>query len=246
MHRFLWDMRWQPLPGGGGRGGGLGMAAIAHNTAPSPNSIWVAPGNYMVRLTADGKALTQPITVRMDPRVKTPAAGLAKLNELSLALYNGILDAQAALQKLRDLRAQAKKAGGTVPPGGDSPSSKAAQALAEFDKKASAIEGGAGGAGGRGGAGAGAPTPGPPMGMGGPGGGAGVPDSLSGIGGSLNQLMSMLQAADVPPTTQLAAAISERMKALSALFEKWNTLRTKDLATLNAALRAANLPEIKE
>ncbi len=257
MHRFLWDMHYQPLPGGGGRGGGLGMAAIAHNTAPAPNSIWVAPGNYTVRLTVDGKALTQPITVRMDPRVKTPAAGLAKQSELSKALYDGVLDVQAALQKLRDLRAQVKKlqekagtggkaaesagqaptgqAAGTVPPAGDSPSSQIAQALAEFDKKAAALEGGGGGAGGRGGAAMG------PMGVGAPGG----PDSLTSIGGTFNQLMSLLQAADAEPTTQAVAAVTERREALRALLAKWNALRTKDLPALNASLKAANLPAIE-
>ena len=35
MHRFLWDMQYTPLPGGGGRGG-LPIAAIAHDTAPAP------------------------------------------------------------------------------------------------------------------------------------------------------------------------------------------------------------------
>ena len=58
--------------------------------------------------------------------------------------------------------------------------------------------------------------------------------------------MSMLQAADAAPTTQLAAAVSERLKALSGLFERWNMLRTKDLAFLNTALKAAGLPEVKE
>ena len=34
------------------------------------NSPWVAPGAYTVRLTAGGKTMTQPITIKMDPRVK--------------------------------------------------------------------------------------------------------------------------------------------------------------------------------
>ena len=34
------------------------------------NSPWVAPGVYTVRLTANGQTLTQPITIKMDPRVK--------------------------------------------------------------------------------------------------------------------------------------------------------------------------------
>jgi len=248
MHRFLWDMHWQPLPGGGFRGG-LGMAAIAHNTAPSPNSIWAAPGSYTVRLTVNGKALTQPITVKMDPRVKTPAAELARQHELSKAMYEGVLETQAALQKLRDIRAQIKKMQEKIGASGGaaaSPDAGAAtsvqsnatitQALADFDKKAAALEGGGGGAGGRGGA-----AMGGPMGMGGPGGVAGGQDSLAGIGGSLNGLMSLLQAADAAPTTQAVAAVTERREALRALMAKWDAFRTKDVAALNAVLKAANL-----
>jgi len=228
------------------------MAAIAHNTAPTPNSIWVAPGSYTVRLTANGKTLAQPITVKMDPRVKTPVAGLAKQNELSKAMYDGIIEAQAALQKLRAVRSQVKKiqekigaSGGAAANSvqGAAPAVQAnaaiAQALAEFDKKAAGLEGGGGGAGGRGGGGMGGP-----MGMGGPG-GAGAPDTLAGTSSSLNQLMSLLQAADAAPTTQAVTAVTERRESLRVLIEKWTLFQTRDLAALNAALKSANLPAIE-
>jgi hypothetical protein len=241
MHRFLWDMRWQPLPGGGGRGG-LPMAAIAHNTAPATTSIWAAPGNYVVRLTVDGKAFTQPITVRMDPRVKTAAADLARQHELSKAMYDGVLETQAALQKMRDLRAQVKRIQEKAAGAGEA-GKAAVKALADFDKRAGELEGGAGGAGGRGGTGG-------PMAMGGPGGpsgpgGAGAPDTLAGIGGSLIQLMNLLQGADAAPTTQAVAAVTERREALRAIVAKWEAFKTKDVASLNAVLKAANLPPIE-
>ena len=47
---------------------------MPHRTYPGVDSPWVAPGTYTVRLTVDGKSSTQPIVVKMDPRVKeTPA-----------------------------------------------------------------------------------------------------------------------------------------------------------------------------
>ena len=236
MHRFTWDMHWQPLAGGGGRGGGLPMAAVAHNTAPAPNSIWAAPGDYVVRLTANGKALTQPLKLRMDPRVKTTAAELARQHELSKAMYDGVIETQGALQKLRDIRAQVKKIQEKAGAAGEA----VGQALADFDKKAAALEGGAGGRGGAGGMGGQMPMGGP----GGAPGGAGIADSLAGIGGSLNQLMSLLQAADAAPTTQAIAAVTERREALRALMAKWDTLKTTDVAALNAVLKGANLPLI--
>jgi len=60
-HRFVWDLRPQPAPGGrGGRGGGGGGG---RGGAPM-----VAPGNYSVRLTVNGKSYTQPLPVQADPR----------------------------------------------------------------------------------------------------------------------------------------------------------------------------------
>ena len=74
MHRFTWDMHYDPLPGGSGGGGrgGFGGAngAVPHRTYPAANSPWVAPGVYAVRLTVNGKSQTQPITIKLDPRVK--------------------------------------------------------------------------------------------------------------------------------------------------------------------------------
>ncbi|MBS1241115.1 MAG: glycosyl hydrolase repeat-containing protein, partial [Gemmatimonadetes bacterium] len=75
MHRFLWDLRY-PVPPGLDRG--YPLAQIVHNTIPEPNGPAVLPGRYTVRLTANGQARTQPLAVRMDPRVKTPPAALAR------------------------------------------------------------------------------------------------------------------------------------------------------------------------
>ena len=235
MHRFLWDMRYQPLEGGGRGRGGLPISATPYNTVPTPNSIWAPPGLYTVKLTVNGQTLQQPLTLRIDPRVKTPAAGLARQFEMSRAMYDGILDAQSALQKMRALRGQIKKAqeaaGQAQSPAG------VTEALAAFDKKAATIEAGVGGTGGPGGG------TGGQMGPGGPG-GAGAPDSLTGIGSSLNSLMNMLQAADVAPTSQLAAAVAERRQALRALLDKWESLKTRELAAVNAVLKEAKLAEI--
>ncbi|HTQ09379.1 MAG TPA: hypothetical protein VMI31_04850 [Fimbriimonadaceae bacterium] len=66
-HRFVWDMRGT-APGGGGRRGGLGMAAIWHDTPYGPRGPMVAPGTYAVRLTVDGRRLEQSLILKQDPR----------------------------------------------------------------------------------------------------------------------------------------------------------------------------------
>jgi photosystem II stability/assembly factor-like uncharacterized protein len=67
MHRWVWDFR-PDAPAGGrgraGRGAGGGGGGGGGRGGPPP----VATGAYSVRLTANGKTLTQPITLKPDPR----------------------------------------------------------------------------------------------------------------------------------------------------------------------------------
>ena len=97
MHRFTWDMHYDPLPGdgGGGRGGGGGGRRGPASDLPGVNSPWVAPGVYTVRLTANGKTLTQPITIKLDPRVKiTPE--VQQIFTLTTQMENDARNAAAA------------------------------------------------------------------------------------------------------------------------------------------------------
>ena len=84
VHRFLWDMHYAPIPGVEPE---FPISATYGNTAPQATSPWVAPGDYTVTLTVDGKTFTQPLTVVMDPRVKASAADLQEQFNLSWKLY---------------------------------------------------------------------------------------------------------------------------------------------------------------
>src|SRR5262249_27228333 len=85
MHRVSWDECYQPLGEGGGRGG----AAVPHRTYPAPSAPWAPPDSYTVRLTVDGRSYTQPLTLHLDPRVKTPGLALATLTRLTKEMYEG-------------------------------------------------------------------------------------------------------------------------------------------------------------
>ena len=63
------------------------MQATYRNTPPVVTSPWAVPGHYTVQLTANGKTLSQPLTVTMDPRVKASAADLQEEFDLSWKLY---------------------------------------------------------------------------------------------------------------------------------------------------------------
>ena len=62
MHRFHWDLRYQPLGDGGGGRGGLVDSGDSYNTAPAPATPLVAPGTYTVKLTVNGTSSAQPMT----------------------------------------------------------------------------------------------------------------------------------------------------------------------------------------
>ena len=79
-HRFLWDLKGEVSPA---FSRSFPISAVEGNTEKEPDGVWVLPGRYQVRLTVDGKVSTQPLIVRMDPRVKTPATGLQSQFQLS-------------------------------------------------------------------------------------------------------------------------------------------------------------------
>jgi len=93
LHRFLWDMHYTPLPGIEPE---YPMSAVNRDTPPSPTSPWVVPGEYTVVLTAGSKSYTQPLRVKMDPRVKMSQVEL----EQQLTLSQQLCEVRAGLEPI--------------------------------------------------------------------------------------------------------------------------------------------------
>jgi hypothetical protein len=206
MHRFSWDMHYDPLPGGGGggRGGGGGNGAVPHRTYAGVNSPWVAPGTYSVRLTADGQSQTQPIAIKMDPRVKlTPE--VQQIFTLTAQMEAQAGNAAAAHKEARDLSARVKAR----------PQSAANDALLkQIDELAPAeAPGGGGGRGGRGG-GFGAAEPAPPA-------------NLANVAGQMVAAAMAMQSSEMPPTAAQLQACSRQSAAYSGLMARWAALKAK-------------------
>jgi photosystem II stability/assembly factor-like uncharacterized protein len=114
MHRFSWDLKFDPvspldlIPAGDEEATG----AVPGRTYPNYNVPWVPPGTYTVRLTADGTTTTQPIVVRLDPRVRIDLATLAQLNTLSTGLYWEAVAAHRAFNDAKALAATLDKRSG--------------------------------------------------------------------------------------------------------------------------------------
>ena len=98
----------------------------------------VLPGKYGARLTVAGKSTTQPIDVRMDPRVKASAADLQKQFDLMLKLRDRQEEMNKAILGIRDLRTQLQSLEKRLAPGDENkPLVERSEALR---KKISAIE----------------------------------------------------------------------------------------------------------
>jgi len=230
MHRFTWDVHYQPIDGVNRVGGPtLPIAAIGHDTVPAPTTPWANPGSYTVRLTVNGKAYSQSIVVKQDPRVKTPALAMQQVYSLSKATYDGAVAAQEAVRQAGEIRDQIAKVRSQA-------SGPSGEALAAFDRKVEALVGApAGGGRGRGQDSGG--------GRGGAPGGVST-ETLTSAVAALSGVMTSLQGADVQPTTMQLNAIAGARALGTRVMTRWATLRTTELAALNGTLKSAGMAAI--
>jgi hypothetical protein len=166
----------------------------------------------------NGKRYTQPLTVRMDPRVKTPVTELREQFAAATRLTGLLRQDHDALTEITSLRRQLRAAR-------DRGDSSVAGAIAVLDAKLAALEGGGGGGrgGGRGSAG-----------------GA----SFGALNGELGVLYGIVEGADVAPTSQALGAIGDREKALASLLSTWKELREKDVPAVSGQLERAGLQRL--
>jgi photosystem II stability/assembly factor-like uncharacterized protein len=102
--RFVWDLHYKPLdvpPT-------FPISATYQNTAPDATSPWVMTGNYTVKLTANGKTYSQPLTIKIDPRVKTTTDKIKQIHDLSVQCYEGRQKARRLLTESEELRKVAR------------------------------------------------------------------------------------------------------------------------------------------
>ena len=97
LQRFTWDLHYArpssecSLP----------ISGTPYNTKCEPEGPWVMPGVYTARLTVDGAVQSQTFTVRMDPRVNTSGSALKQQHDLSVALYDAMLEAESLAAEAR-------------------------------------------------------------------------------------------------------------------------------------------------
>lgn len=196
VHRFIWDLRYAPIPG---MKPDYPIAAVYKNTPPVATSPWAMPGKYKIVLTANGQKYTQELTLVMDPRVKTSNADLQQQFDLSEQVYQNMLALQPVNDKVEQLRARIKAQREKNPAD--------AAKLDAMTQKLDAFAG-AGGRRRRGNQQA---------------------ATLSSVRGSLSEIFSVLQDADVAPTPLAAEAVQTLNQSTQALLKQWEELQKSDL-----------------
>ncbi|MBZ5513026.1 MAG: hypothetical protein LAN70_17910 [Acidobacteriia bacterium] len=106
-HRFVWDLRYPDPPSLHKNYDISAVYGVGVNSPP--RGPLVMPGKYEVRMTIDGKSYSQPLAVKLDPRLKVSAADLQKQFELETEIGAAMQQAYAALEQRGQL-ASAKQA----------------------------------------------------------------------------------------------------------------------------------------
>jgi hypothetical protein len=109
MHRWIWDLHYPPIAAADRD---FPIAAIPHDTPLEPLGPRAVPGQYSVKLTVNGQNYTQPLTLKMDPRVHATEADLQAQFEMESKIAADLQKNSEALQQAKSASAQMQGASG--------------------------------------------------------------------------------------------------------------------------------------
>jgi len=209
FHRFVWDLHYARPDA---RNHEFPISAIVRNTPELPLGVMALPGRYVVKLTVDGKSQEQPLTLRMDPRIKTAAAELRAQFEMETGAVRGMNESFKSLAQVQSVREQLAELSSSA---GNSPLGASVSAV---QKKVAQLEGSAENNF------FGVPASGK------------HPENFSTLNQHFGNLLAVADSADSAPTSQAQSAYHEEMEALQTLETQWTAIRDQDIAQLNAEL----------
>jgi hypothetical protein len=112
-HRFVWDLRY-PRPKAAEYE--YSIAAVwGEDTPAEPEGVLARPGRYTVRLTVGGKSESQPLELKMDPRLNVAPEAIARQTKLAQEAAELMNRSYADLQELGAYRKKLQPASGPPP-----------------------------------------------------------------------------------------------------------------------------------
>ncbi|HZT78506.1 MAG TPA: hypothetical protein VFA27_17790 [Vicinamibacterales bacterium] len=130
LHRWVWDLHYPPpdafehdYP----------ISAVYHDTPRVPEGVLAVPGTYAVKLTVGGRTLTQPLTLKMDPRATITPLGLHQQFTLGAKIVDMMHRSFDA--KLTDLNTDLATALDVVQGADRAPTPQAAKAVADLERR---------------------------------------------------------------------------------------------------------------
>jgi hypothetical protein len=96
MHRFIWDLRWSAS----------GDDVDEDEDMAAPKGPRAIAGLYTVKLTVDGRPLTQKFNVEVDPRISATPAELSEQLRLGREIYEKTMQSRKAVSETGSIKKQ--------------------------------------------------------------------------------------------------------------------------------------------
>jgi photosystem II stability/assembly factor-like uncharacterized protein len=207
-HRVIWDLHYA-------------FPADVHASFYGPKPPLALPGKYTVKLTVNGRSQSQPLVLKMDPRIKTSQADLEKMFRAESRVAKNLADLSTAMKQAQELEASLAARRKAISSNGE-----VAEALAALDRKTAELMGVQGE---------------PEFGVF----GLTVPSTqtvtLREASNAATGLLSIVQSSDSAPTAEAVVAIEKWDSATKNVLELWNAFWQHDRTQVNSLLRSANL-----
>jgi len=207
-HRFVWDLHYA-------------FPADVHTSFYGPKPPLALPGKYTVKLTVNGRSHSQPLVLKMDPRVKTSQADLEKMFRAECRVAKNLADLSTAMKHAQELQVNLAARKKEV-----SSNNEIAEGFATLDRETAELMGVQGE---------------PEFGVF----GLTVPSTetvtLREALHAATGLLSIVQSSDSAPSADALVAIEKWDNATKSALGRWNTLWQRDKTRINLLLQKANL-----
>jgi photosystem II stability/assembly factor-like uncharacterized protein len=208
MHRFVWNLAW-------GAPGGKTPDQLSEEEYRVPRGPRAAPGTYQVLLNIDGRILTQPLKIVMDPRSPATPHDLEQQLQLGRQIFAEVISSRQTLAEIKSVQKQlsdvAQKLGG----GHADLKSALSQLESEIRKILAGSEDPKNSA-------------------------VGLEDANKGLASAL----AVVESSDRAVPSQAIALYHESSQALKLRITDWNHVKTNWLPQLNQHLRQGGIAPI--